>query len=101
MCRWWICVGYVEVLQVMGGGVVCACLRGRKSCGESDVLSWLMLYCRLIFLMCGSGCPIPIQSYLVVGAYHFLTHLTSKELPIYCDLVWNKFVPLKVFSFAW
>jgi hypothetical protein len=38
---------------------------------------------------------------LVVGAYHLLTHLTSKELPIYCDLVWNMFVPLKVSSFAW
>ncbi|GAU23448.1 hypothetical protein TSUD_331460 [Trifolium subterraneum] len=83
----------------MEGGGVCACLRRRKSYGESDVLSWLMLNCNLIFMMRG-GLPDVDTNYLMGGAYHLLTYLTLRELSVHFDLVWNKFVPLKVSTFA-
>jgi hypothetical protein len=42
----------------------------------------------------------PYKSYFVGGAYHLLTHLVSREPPSYGDIIWNKFVPLKVSIFA-
>jgi hypothetical protein len=43
----------------------------RKSSADSDVLFWLMFYCRLILLMSGSGYQIPMQVTQLVGYIGF------------------------------
>jgi hypothetical protein len=45
----------------MGGGGVGVCLLGRNSCGMIVVLLWLMLWCRLLILISGSGYPTLIH----------------------------------------
>jgi hypothetical protein len=89
MCHWWICVGYVKVLEVMSGDDVCTCLRGRKSCGNSFVANIVL---QVDISSAWEWFSDRDTSYLVGGAYHLLTHLTSRELLIHCYLVWNKFV---------
>ncbi|GAU32797.1 hypothetical protein TSUD_152460 [Trifolium subterraneum] len=42
-----------------------------------------------------------VTGYSVGVAYHLLTHMVQREASTFRDLVCNKFVPLKVSTFAW
>jgi hypothetical protein len=43
----------------------------------------------------------PDTCYYVGGAYYLLTRLILGEVGTHCNIVWNKFVPLKISTFAW
>jgi hypothetical protein len=43
----------------------------------------------------------PNAGYSVGGAYHLLSHLVPRDVSADSELVWNKFVPLKINIFAW
>ncbi|GAU50564.1 hypothetical protein TSUD_141150 [Trifolium subterraneum] len=43
----------------------------------------------------------PNAGYSVGGIYHLLIHLVPGDLSTDSELVWNKFVPLKINTFAW
>lgn len=41
------------------------------------------------------------KGYNVNGVYHLLTAVKHNNQDVYCDVVWNKIIPLKVSNFSW